>query len=207
MQLETEQLMHRITLFIAAVVLAGPTLLTAQAHDSVARGSHIRLSVPALSGDLITGTVIAIDDRRILFRPDDARVFRGDSLSVQFSDIQSIQVNRGPRARGPSTLGYGVLGSLAGAAAGALIWPLISSSACLPQDVTEDSATGCLEALIDGGKRRDGALMFGAAGAVIGAVVGYITSGPRWENIAGESVSVTITPRVSGVGIKTVIMF
>ena len=199
--------MHRITLFIAAVALAGPTLLAAQAHDSVARGSHIRLSVPALSGDLITGTVIAIDDRRILLRPDDARVFRGDSLSVQSSDIQSIQVNRGPRARWPSTLGYGVVGSLVGAAAGALTWPLVSSSACLPQDVAEDNATGCLEAFLDGGKRRDGALMFGAAGAVIGAVVGYLTSGPRWENIGGENVSVRITPRVRGVRIKTVIRF
>jgi len=199
--------MHRITLFIAAVALAGPTLLAAQAHDSIARGSHVRLSVPALSGDLIVGRVIAIDDRRILFRPDDARVFRGDSLSVQLSDIQSIQVNRGPRARWPGTLGYGALGSLAGAAAGALIWPLVSSSACLPQNVSEDSATGCLGALIDGGKRRDGALMFGAVGAVIGAVVGYLTSGPRWENLGGESVSVTITPRVSGARIKTVIRF
>ena len=199
--------MYRIALFIAAVALAGPTLLAAQAHDSVARGSHVRLSVPALSGDLITGTVIAIDDRRILFRPDDPRVFRGDSLSVQFSDIQSIQVNRGPRARGPSTLGYGVLGSLAGAATGALIWPLVSSSACLPQNVPEDSGTGCLWGLLDGGKRRDGALMFGAAGAVIGAVVGYLTSGPRWEDIGGENVSVTITPRVSGVEIKTAIRF
>ena len=199
--------MHRITLFIVAVALAGPTLLAAQAHDSVARGSHIRLSVPALSGDLITGTVIAIDDRRILLRPDDAPVFGGDSLSVQSSDIQSIQVNRGPRARWPSTLGYGVVGSLAGAAAGALIWPLVSSSACLPQDVAADSAKGCLQAFLDGGKRRDGALMFGAAGAVIGAVVGYLTSGPRWENIGGESVSVRITPRVRGVRIKTVIRF
>ncbi len=198
--------MHRIVLFIAAAALAGPTLLAAQAHDSIARGSHIRLAVPALSGDLIIGTVIAIDDGRILFRPDDARVFRGDSLSVQSSDVQSVQVNRGPRARWPSTLGYGVLGSLAGAAAGALIWPLVSSS-CLPQDVAEDSATGCLEGLLDGGKRRDGALIFGAAGAVIGAVAGYLTSGPRWENIAGESVSVTITPKVSGVGIKAVIKF
>ncbi len=109
--------MHRITLFIAAVALAGPTLLAAQAHDTIARGSHVRLSVPALSGDLITGTVIAVDDRRILLRPDDAPAFGGDSLSVQSSDIQAIQVNRGPRARGPSTLGYGVVGSLAGAAA------------------------------------------------------------------------------------------
>ncbi len=199
--------MHRIALFIAAVALAGPTLLAAQAHDSVARGSHIRLSVPALSGDLITGTVIAIDDRRILLRPDDAPVFGGDSLSVQSSDIRSIQVNRGPRARWPSTLGYGVVGSLVGAAAGALTWPLVSSSACLPQDVAADSAKGCLEDLIDGGKRRDGALMFGAVGAVIGAVVGYLTSGPRWENIGGESVSVAITPKVSGVRIKTAIRF
>ncbi len=197
--------MHRIVLFLAAVALAGPTLLAAQTHDSIARGSHIRLSVPALSGDLITGTVIAFDDRRILFRPEGTRVFGRDSLSVQFSDIQSIQVNRGPRARWPSTLGYGVAGSLAGAVAGALIWPLVSSS-CLPQDVAEDSA-GCLEALIDGGKRRDGALMFGAAGAVIGAVVGYLTSSPRWENIGGESVAVTITPRVSEVRIETVIRF
>ena len=189
------------------MALAFPTLLAAQTHDSVARGSHLRLSVPALSADLITGRVIAIDNRRILFRPDDAQVFRGDSLSVQSSDIQSIQVNRGPRARWPSTLGYGELGSLAGAATGALIWPLVSSSACLPQDVAEDSATGCLEGLLDGGKRRDGALIFGAAGALIGAVAGYLTSGPRWENIAGESVSVTITPKVSGVGIKAVIKF
>ncbi len=199
--------MHRIALFIAAVAVAGPTLLAAQAHDSIARGSHIRLSVPVLSGDLITGTVIAIDDRRILLRPDDAPVFGGDSLSVQSSDIQSIQVNRGPRARGPSTLGYGVLGSLAGAATGALIWPLVSSSACLPQNVAKDGGTGCLGGLLDGGKRRDGALMFGAAGAVIGAVVGYLTSGPRWENLGGESVSVTITPRVSWARIKTVIRF
>ena len=199
--------MHRIVLVIAAVALAGPTRLAAQAHDNIARGSHIRLLVPALSGDLITGTLIAIDDRRILFRPDDARVFRDDSLSVQYSDIQSIQLNRGPRARWPSTLGYGVVGSLAGAAAGALIWPLVSSSACLPQEVAEGSATGCLEGLLDGGKRRDGALMFGAAGAVIGAVVGYLTSGPRWEDIGGESVSVTITPQVSGVGIKAAIRF
>ncbi len=199
--------MRRIVLLIAAVALAGPALLAAQTHDSIARGNQIRLSVPALSGDLITGTVIAIDDRRILFRPDDARVFRGDSLSVQSSDVQSIQVNRGPRARWPSTLGYGVVGSLVGAATGALIWPLVSSSACLPQDVAADSAKGCLETFVDGGKRRHGALMFGAAGAVIGAVVGYLTSGPRWENIGGESVAVTITPQVSEVRIKAAIRF
>jgi len=49
--------------------------------------------------------------------------------------------------------------------------------------------------------------MFGAAGAVIGAVVGYLTSRPRWENIGGESVAVTITPLVSEVRMKAAIRF
>jgi hypothetical protein len=140
----------------------------------------------------------------MIFRPDSPSALWSDTLTVRSTNIGSIDVNRGPRARWPRAVGYGELGLLVGAAGGALIWPLVSSSNCGTQAVAEQRGAGCAAALaFDGKKRREGALFFGAAGALIGVIAGYLDAAPRWEGISHDRFSVTIAPTSGGVGLNT----
>ena len=198
--------MYRITWMITALAVVAAMDLTAQRPTGMAPGNRIRLSITTLSNRPITGTVVSLDAGRLVFRPQRAR-FAADSLPTGPWDIESIQVNRRPSTPW-RTVAYGGVGLLAGAATGALIWPLVSTSACRPDNVAEKSGTGCAGALfLDGKKRRDGAIMFGAIGALVGTIVGVVTNAPKWKVVPLDGITVTIAPSLAAPGIEGTLRF
>ena len=199
--------MYRITWMITALAAVAVMNVAGQSPIGMAPGNRIRLSIPTLSNKLITGTVISLDAGRLVFRPEPQAGFAAESLPMNPWNLESIQVNGRPSSPW-RTVAYGGVGLLAGAAAGALVWPLVSSSACRPENVAEERGTGCVEALVfDGRKRRDGAIMFGAIGALVGTIVGVVTNAPRWEVARLAGVSVTVAPRFAAPGIEGTVRF
>ena len=199
--------MRHLTSLLAVITLVSPAHLSAQ-RGNITAGRQIRLMVPHISSELITGTVVMADANRVLFRLESPSRFWGDTLDVDISTIESIELNVGPKSRGPRTFGYGVLGGLVGALGGALIWPLISSSSCRPNAVAEEAGSGCIDDLVfDGSKRREGALIFGAAGALIGGIAGYLSAAPQWTVVNGDRIDITVAPHRHRVGLQSVIRF
>ena len=199
--------MRHLTSLIAVFALISPAHVSAQ-RGNIAPGRQIRLTVPSLSGELITGTMVMSDANRILLRPHSPAMFWDDTLLVRASDIGLVEVNQGPPSRWPRTLGYSGLGLVAGALGGALIWPILSSSSCTPNAVAAERGSGCIENLLfDSSKRRDGALIFGAVGALFGAIAGYLSSAPDWTVVDGDRINVTVTPRPHRVSLQSVIRF
>jgi hypothetical protein len=199
--------MYRITWMITALAVVTAMDLTAQSPTGMAPGNRIRLSIPTLSNRPVTGTVVSLDAGRLVFQPELRARLAADSLPTGPWDIESIQVNRGPPTPW-RIVAYGGVGLLAGAATGALIWPLVSSSACRPNNVAEERGTGCLEALVfDPKKRRDGAIMFGAIGALVGTIVGVLTNTPAWEVVPIDGITVTIAPTLAAPGIQGTLRF
>jgi hypothetical protein len=133
--------------------------------------------------------------------------FAAESLPTRLWNVESIQVNRRPSTPW-RTVSYGAVGLLTGAAAGALIWPLVSTSACRPDKIAETYGAGCLGAFVfDGNKSRDGAIRFGAVGALVGTIVGVVTSVPQWEVVALDGFTVTIAPTIAAPGIAGTLRF
>ena len=105
-------------------------------------------------------------------------------------------------------LTYGGAGLLAGVATGALIWPFIASSSCRPNAIAEQSGGGCAEAIVfDGGKRREGMLLFGAIGALAGTIVGAVASTPRWEVIPHDGLTITVASSPTKMAIEGIVRF
>jgi hypothetical protein len=61
--------------------------------------------------------------------------------------------------------------------------------------------------LLDGKKRRDGAIIFGAIGALVGTIVGVLTNTPEWEVVATDGITVTISPKFAAPGMQGTLRF
>ena len=199
--------MRHLTSLIAIFALISPAHLSAQKRGNVSPGRQIRLSVPSLSSELITGTVVMSDANRILLRRHSPVMFGDDTLFVRLSDVALVEINRGPSSRWPLTIGYAGLGLVSGALGGALIWPMLSSSSCAPNSIAAQRGSCIDELVFNGSKRREGALLFGAAGALIGAIAGYVSSGPDWTVVDGDRINISVAPHRGRVGLQSVIRF
>lgn len=142
---------------IACTLMMFATDLAAQAAaDSalvVQPGSRVR--VTAMDALRVTGRVEAINDERLFVQPR-----HGAPVAIPVTSIETVQISRGHRSR---TLKGALIG---GAAAGLAVatWATLISDA--PNQEPGDTQLLSAMAVIPG--------------AIIGTIVGYLTSPERW---------------------------
>lgn len=146
---------HGLSLILACAAAFGPAAVRAQA--TVQPGAYVRVLAPSAADSLLAGTVIEIDSASLLLAPPAA----AGSRTVALRDIERLEVRRrGAR----KTFVGGLLGAVGGAAAGYTIAHAVASrSEC-------EYACGAGEAAA--------AIVVGAGGGVLGAVIGSRHRGP-----------------------------
>jgi hypothetical protein len=166
--------MRPLIVIIPLIVLTTPGSLSAQ----VPPGAHVRLARPLPSRQRFEGSVVAAS-RDSLWLAEDGTL---DTVSVPVESSDRVEV-RVARSRPALALEGAGVGLLAGAVGGALVGPLFTS-ACVSatRDITAEGP--CTTHLVfDTGARVRGAVAFGLAGTVLGAVIGGITGRARWRRV------------------------
>ncbi len=168
--------MRRTELLLALCAL-GPFQSVAGRQIAVA-GDRVRVSTRDAAFPIV-GTVVSMASGRLVLAPEDG----GASVTLPFGSVRQVDVSRGRSPSWGTTLRYGALGALLGAATGALSGPLVMSSDCRMVTGAEDNLGSCLLNLASGEDRARAAIMFGAVGFGIGAVIGTLIGSERWDEI------------------------
>lgn len=189
-----------VRFFGGLALLATPLgALSAQQID-FRTGTHVRV----LSGSEhvpLVGKIIAHRADSLIVRDRE-----GKTVSLALGSISQLQV--GHRVQnGLATLAKSGAGLLIGAAAGALVGPLVTSGACRSSNKDLENVAGCGVALFDGKTRGRAALVGGLGGAFIGAVAGVVTGSERWEGVEIRRVQPMITLDHDGVGASLTLRF
>jgi hypothetical protein len=159
-----------VTLVIVLVTATGPSAssqsLTGPAAISLGAqpGARVRL----VQSDSITrsqaGAVVAV-------RPDGMTLRRdhpGDTLAIGFAGIQRLDLSRGRH-------GHALIGLGLGAVGGALLGVAIGSA--------NSGSNGSYQIFSKSDNEVAGAVLFGAAGALVGTVVGAFIRTERWHTV------------------------
>jgi hypothetical protein len=141
------------------------------------------------------GTVAAVHGDSIVLR----REHQGDSPTIAFAQMARLDVSHGRHAHPFTGLGIGFVGGvLAGAVVGLAAYQ--ASSCALP-----NLGVGCgLRVLGPGNNAAAGAVLGGAAGALIGLVTGSFIHTERWHTqslgplLEHTQVGVTLVPSPQG---------
>lgn len=162
-----------LTVLFAVVTAVG--VASAQAADTVPRGTRVRVT-PSTPSSVVVGDLIAVSDSALVIR---TQGYRGD-VTISRSAVMRLEVSRGTR-RGTSA-GWGALigmgiGGLAGFAAG--------------EDRCGGDAWFCI-------KRPLGAVLGGVTGVATGSLIGLLVgSVERWRDSA-VPMSLSVVPTGEG---------
>jgi hypothetical protein len=147
--------------------------LAGQGAPKLAPGARVRLTT-SWSALPLVGTVVAVDGDSVRIRPEDPALFpdHPTSVAIARSSIRGLEV----AVKGHSNAGKGALiglsiGVIGGAAGGA--------AGCQP-DPNGFNVVG------PGPCAAAGALIFGALGAGLGALIGSSGRSEHWERVALE---------------------
>jgi hypothetical protein len=172
-------------LLAAALVPGSATAQDASpagAASAVAPGARVRVTSPG--GEPRVGTLVALTPDTLV-----ARWAAGDSGAVALAQVTGLEVSRGLRARPWQGAGYGLL---TGAGIGGVIG-LVSYRGCGGRD-------NCIESGNAGTNAAAAALVIGAAGALVGGVVGALSRSEAWQPVAaGRRVRLAAPPAGRGV--------
>ena len=192
---------------IAAVLVlaATPSLALAGAHDEHAAGDRVRARIQGAKGadEWIVGRLLDADDASVTIRSA-----TGDAVVVPLRRLDRLDRSLGRRSAGRGALRGAGLGFASGAVLGALAGAVGSDGGSSPAcnapprgDAQWLEAAACGASLGTGAENAVmGAAVMGAAGAVVGGLVGSLAPGERWERTSVERVRVSIEPRRGGVG-------
>lgn len=171
--------MRRLLALLVIGMLVVPPVLDAQA---VHPGSRVRIRHPGAGPR--TGTLVALAADTLVVRWTDA----ADSARIPVSQVSRLDVSRGSQRRIMSRMGGGLA---IGAAAGAVIG--------LALGVAEDCEAE-LFCITPAGGALVGGVLFGATGAVVGALTG-IRPSERWERVPLEPGRVAVLVPTRGHGV------
>ncbi len=166
--------MRRTELLLALFVL-GPFQSVAGQHNAI-EGDRVRVSTRDAA---IVGTVVSIASGRLVLAPAGG----GASVTLSFASVRQVDVSRGRSPSWGTTLGYAAVGAILGAATGALAGRLIMSSDCRTVTGAGDAMGSCLLNIASGEDRARAAVMFGAVGFGVGAIIGTLIGSERWDEI------------------------
>lgn len=170
----------RSTLFLLALSALPATLGAQDTCPALQAGSTVRLHAPRAATYVLPQPVRPSDTQIVL--PAHAR-----ARTVRCADLDRVQLQVSPGSRGRSTLRGAGIGLLVGAATGA----------ALGYFGTEEDDSGW-EILSREEVAGIGAVIVGGTGALVGGVIGYTTSGSRWQDVP----LTTRTARVPAEGLR-----
>ncbi len=177
----------RIASLAAAIVLAAPVGLLAQDATSLALGTRVRVSAPAVAGQRLEGTVARLDADTIVVRSDGW----GTDLAVPLGSVTALDVSRGRKSR---ALRFGGIGAAIGAVVGTFLMIVDEGTSAPTVRITDEEAPVEWVARPVWQKVRY-PLLSAAAGFGIGAIIGVAFPGERWEAVPLEGLRVSVTPQ------------
>jgi hypothetical protein len=158
---------------LAANAMLSPRLVMAQVQDAgpaVKIGERVRVEAPEFSAKRLVGTVVEIGADSLKFEVQGRGLVR-----LPLRAITALEVSRGKKSNGLSGFGLGVLG---GAAAG---WAIFSID----------------HKKYDIDPRPYGAILGGAAGGLLGLIIGINTHTDLWEPVPVPKIRMGLLPKDS----------
>ena len=169
----------RTVISLAVVPLFIPLQsITAQQAPPIEAGARVRVTAPDLGLKKSVGTCLELSDGSMRFAPPPGV----DPQTIPFASMTRLDVHRG--RHGHPWLGAGI-GFLAGAATGAVF----GSALCKETDCTEEDKGDVVVA---------SAAIFGAGGALLGALFGAAFQTDRWEEVPLDQLRVSFVPQRDG---------
>jgi len=182
---------RHVTSGVAAVLLGTSVPVPVLAQDGstpkvAAIGQRVRITAPSRSMLEMAGTVQGRTTSGLLFRPDEG----AGALEVPFESVTHLQVRRRHSNAGTGALSGGLVGGVLGGVIGA-------TSGC-------DADRPCLGP--DGGSLvAVGVVLFGGAGAGLGALIGPAIHSEGWRDVripsAAPAAGLTLSP-AAGPGVQ-----
>ncbi len=181
--------MRHATVLVAILAFVPLTSATAQEPPPVKVGDRVRVTAPDLRRR--EGTVQLLTTDSLVMRPEYGapnRLVRRpeygapNRLAIPINSVTRLELS----TPGGSRAGQGALIGLAlgGVGGGGLL-----GAACASDPWFQDDAGACAIA---------GAVVFGAGGALVGAIIGAMITGTRWEEVPLERLRLQVAPQRDG---------
>ncbi|MEP7226885.1 MAG: hypothetical protein ABI785_05960 [Gemmatimonadales bacterium] len=163
-------------------LLAGlPLVGAAQAGSALAPGARVRVKAIGSRGPWVQGELVNLTSDSVSIRVAEG----ADTVRLPRSTVAQVQVSRGIHAR----TGHGALLGLGiGAGAGLLLGVAAAAEGC----------TGFCEINIGPEEVLAVTALLGGAGAGIGALIGAVSHGERWQRVDWPRVAGRLAPTVHG---------
>jgi hypothetical protein len=158
--------------------------------EEVASGARIRLTG---RGTAFTGSLVGMDAEAVTLRTREGKVVR-----MRSADLKRLEVSRRPSRRGRNAL----IGTTAGAVAGFVLGATTNSGGCTPSPVNP-----CWFGTEPWFSDDESGMMVAVPGALLGALVGSLTGGEKWETISDARVRVGVGPSRGGAAAALTVRF
>ncbi len=179
--------MRHTTILVAILAFVPLTSATAQEPPPVKVGDRVRVTAPDLGRR--EGTVQLLTTDSLVMRPEYGFVMRPEYVAPNRLAIPLASVTRLELSMpGGSQAGQGALyGFIIGVFGGSVV----GFAACVGDSYGSygDFTSACAVA---------GAVIFGAGGALVGAIVGSMITGTRWEDVPLDRLRLQVAPQRDG---------
>ncbi len=178
--------MRHATMLVVILAFVPLASATAQVPPPVKVGDRVRVTAPDLGRR--EGTVRLLTTDSLVMRPEYVFVMRPEYVTPNRLAIPLASVTRLELSRpGGSQAGQGALNGLAiGILGGAVAAAALCENG---SDFLEVAVGTCVLA---------GAVIVGAGGALVGAIVGAMITGTRWEEVPLDQFRVNLGPQRDG---------
>ncbi len=172
----------RTVLSLAVVPLLIPlAALSAQEPPPIEAGSRIRVTAPTVGADKLVGMCVEVDATRLRIQAGE----RVPPRAISLTDVTRLEVSQGRKSNALKGL---LIGGLVGTPIGAAVGGVVGSIAH-----GLDEAHASMAAYV-----ATGALVFGAAGGLVGLGIGALSSSERWKEVPLDRLRVSFVARRDG---------
>ncbi len=175
--------MRHAPILVTILAFVPLTRITAQEPPPVKVGDRVRVTAPDVRS---AGIVQLLTTDSLVMRPEYVFVMRPEYVAPNRLAIPLASVTRLELSM-PSGSQVGQ-GALYGSTIGAFGGSVVGFVAC-ENDSYVDVSSACALA---------GAVIFGAGGALVGAMVGAMITGARWEEVPLDQLRVSVGPQRDG---------
>ena len=168
----------RCTQLLAAILVVAP-LTGASAQPSLSHGDRVRVSARGAREQMI-GTVVSVSSEILVIERKNGTTSR----IIPLTSVRRLDRSRGRSVSWSRVLTYAAVGGVAGAIAGGVGIPIMTSSDCHGPSRSTTNIANCLALYADGDARIRAATVGGAVGVALGALIGAATGKERWDEVS-----------------------